>query len=383
LEQSQQDQAKQAIGNGENARIIEADFNPKNPLVINNINDEIYSNTLNESKQQAIQELSPEYNEAGVDLTTLEEGEIPEAVNKRTSEIFAEKLKEQGFDAVVNNENGDIIILDDSVVADITNKSTSPTNEIEKSQQIQELKDELDALDAQDDSKLTEKEKKRIKNAIRHTVTSIARGYFLDGGKILWDSLKKETGFKGGEFKDFLGVVSKTGRTVDGIANYLWENRDNDQFETDDYRNAIIEILSEPRDEWYVRQRNEVDADSNQNVFEQKQKIQEQIDILEDSDLSFEDIKNELEANEAMWEQKFKSEGNPKQKSGTFVNKELESDIPKVIEYLAKMKELEDGTKKRNIQTKIDEITSKDAKLKKIIENFDVILKQLNYTSDC
>jgi hypothetical protein len=84
-----------------------------------------------------------------------------------------------------------------------------------------------------------------------------------------------------------------------------------------------------------------------------------------------------------MWEQKFKSEGNPKQKSGTFVNKELESDIPKVIEYLAKMKELEDGTKKRNIQTKIDEITSKDAKLKKIIENFDVILKQLNYTSDC
>jgi hypothetical protein len=47
------------------------------------------------------------------------------------------------------------------------------------------------------------------------------------------------------------------------------------------------------------------------------------------------------------------------------------------------MKELEDGTKKRNIQTKIDEITSKDAKLKKIIENFDVILKQLNYTSDC
>jgi hypothetical protein len=377
------DQAKQAIGNGESARIIEADFNPKNPLVINNINDEIYSNTLNESKQQAIQELSPEYNEAGVDLTTLEEGEIPEAVNKRTSEIFAEKLKEQGFDAVVNNENGDIIILDDSVVADITNKSTSPTNEIEKSQQIQELKDELDALDAQDDSKLTEKEKKRIKNAIRHTVTSIARGYFLDGGKILWDSLKKETGFKGGEFKDFLGVVSKTGRTVDGIANYLWENRDNDQFEDDDYRNAIIEILSEPRDEWYVRQRNEVDADSNQNVFEQKQKIQEQIDILEDSDLSFEDIKNELEANEAMWEQKFKSEGNPKQKSGTFVNKELESDIPKVIEYLAKMKELEDGTKKRNIQTKIDEITSKDAKLKKIIENFDVILKQLNYTSDC
>jgi len=377
------DQAKQAIGNGENARIVEADFNTKNPLVINNINDDTYFNTLNESKQQAIQELSPEYNEAGVDLTTLEEGEIPEAVNKRTSEIFAEKLKEQGFDAVVNNENGDIIILDDSVVADITNKSTSPTNEIEKSQQIQELKDELDALDAQDDSKLTEKEKKRIKNAIRHTVTSIARGYFLDGGKILWDSLKKETGFKGGEFKDFLGIVSKTGRTVDGIANYLWENRDNDQFETDDYRNAIIEILSEPRDEWYVRQRNEVDADSNQNVFKQKQKIQEQIDILEDSDLSFEDIKNELEANEAMWEQKFKSEGNPKQKSGTFVNKELESDIPKVIEYLAKMKELEDGTKKRNIQTKIDEITSKDAKLKKIIENFDVILKQLNYTSDC
>ena len=84
-----------------------------------------------------------------------------------------------------------------------------------------------------------------------------------------------------------------------------------------------------------------------------------------------------------MWQQKFEQEGVPKQKSGTFVNKELESDIPKALEYLAKMKELEDGTKKRNMQSKIDEITAKDPKLKKIIENFDTILKQLNYTSNC
>ena len=378
------DRAKQAIGDGGDARIIEADFNPKNPLVIENTDNEVYSNIKNESQQQAIQELNDKYIESGVDLTTLEEGELPEEVNKRTTEIFADKLKEQGYDAVINNENGDIIVLDNTVVTEKkAEPKAAPTNEIEKSQQIQELKDELNALDAQDDSKLSEKERKRIKNAIRYTVTSIARGYFLDGGKILWDSLKKETGFKGGEFKDFLGVVSKTGRTVDGIANYLWENGDNDKFESEDYRNAIIEVLSEPRDEWYVRQRNEVDADSNQNILEQKQKIQEQIDILEDADLSFEDIKNELEANEAMWQQKFEQEGVPKQKSGTFVNKELESDIPKALEYLAKMKELEDGTKKRNMQSKIDEITAKDPKLKKIIENFDTILKQLNYTSNC
>ena len=378
------DRAKQAIGDGGDARVIEADFNPKNPLVIENTDNEVYSNIKNESEQQAIQELNDEYIESGVDLTTLEEGELPEEVNKRTTEIFADKLREQGYDAVINNENGDIIVLDDAIVTEKkAEPKVFPTNETEKSQQIQELQDELDALDAQDDSKLTEKEKKRIKNAIRYTVTSIARGYFLDGGKVLWDSLKKETGFKGGEFKDFLGIVSKTGRTVNGIAQHLWETGDNDNFITRDYRNAIIEILSEPRDEWYVRQRNEVDADSNQNVLEQKQKIQEQIDILKDADLSFEDIKNELEANEAMWQQKFEQEGVPKQKSGTFVNKELESDIPKALEYLAKMKELEDGTKKRNMQSKIDEITAKDPKLKKIIENFDTILKQLNYTSNC
>lgn len=378
------DRAKQAIGDGGDARIIEADFNPKNPLVIENTDNEVYSNIKNESEQQAIQELNDKYIESGVDLTTLEEGELPEEVNKRTTEIFADKLREQGYDAVINNENGDIIVLDDAIVTEKkAEPKAAPTNEIEKSQQIQELQDELDALDAQDDSKLTEKERKRIKNAIRYTVTSIARGYFLDGGKILWDSLKKETGFKGGEFKDFLGIVSKTGRTVNGIAQHLWETGDNDNFITRDYRDAIIEILNEPRDEWYVRQRNEVDADNNQNVLEQKQKIQEQIDILKDADLSFEDIKNELEANEAMWQQKFEQEGVPKQKSGTFVNKELESDIPKALEYLAKMKELEDGTKKRNMQSKIDEITAKDPKLKKIIENFDTILKQLNYTSNC
>ena len=378
------DRAKQAIGDGGDARIIEADFNPKNPLVIENTDNEVYSNIRNESEQQAIQELNDKYIESGVDLTTLEEGELPEEVNKRTTEIFADKLKEQGYDAVINNENGDIIVLDDTVVTEKkAEPKAAPTNEIEKSQQIQGLKDELNALDAQDDSKLSEKERKRIKNAIRYTVTSIARGYFLDGGKILWDSLKKETGFKGGEFKDFLGVVSKTGRTVDGIAQHLWETGGSDNFITRDYRDAIIEILNEPRDEWYVRQKNEVDADSNQNILEQKQKIQEQIDILEDADLSFEDIKNELEANEAMWQQKFEQEGVPKQKSGTFVNKELESDIPKALEYLAKMKELEDGTKKRNMQSKIDEITAKDPKLKKIIENFDTILKQLNYTSNC
>jgi len=378
------DRAKQAIGDGGDARVIEADFNPKNPLVIENTDNEVYSNIKNESQQQVIQELNDEYIESGVDLTTLEEGEIPERVRKRATEIFADKLKEQGYDAVINNENGDIIVLDNTVVTEKkAEPKAAPTNEIEKSQQIQELKDELNALDAQDDSKLSEKERKRIKNAIRYTVTSIARGYFLDGGKILWDSLKKETGFKGGEFKDFLGIVSKTGRTVNGIAQHLWETGDSDNFITRDYRDAIIEILNEPRDEWYVRQKNEVDADSNQNILEQKQKIQEQIDILEDADLSFEDIKNELEANEAMWQQKFEQEGVPKQKSGTFVNKELESDIPKALEYLAKMKELEDGTKKRNMQGKIDEITAKDPKLKKIIENFDTILKQLNYTSNC
>ena len=379
------DKAKQAIGDGGDARVIEADFNPKNPLVIENTDNEVYVNTKNESEQQAIEELFDEYAEQGVDLTEqAADDNLPEKVNKRTTEIFADKLKEQGYDAVINNDNGDVIVLDDAIVTEKKAETkVSPTNEAEKSQQIQELKDELDALDAQDDSKLTEKEKKRIKNAIRHTVTSIARGYFLDGGKILWDSLKKETGFKGGEFKDFLGIVSKTGRTVDGIANSLWENRDNDKFDSGDFKNAIIEVLSEPRDEWYINQRREVDSSDSQNILEQKQRIQEQIDILEDADLSFEDIKNELEANEAMWQQKFEQEGHPKQKSSTFVNKELDSDIPKAIEYLAKMKELEDGTKKRNMQGRIDEITAKDPKLKKIIENFDIILKQLNYTSDC
>lgn len=370
------DQAKQAIGNGENARIVEADFNPKNPLVINDVNDEVYSNTLNESKQQAIAELSPDYIEAGVDLNTLEEGEIPEAVNKRTTEIFAEKLKEQGFDSVVNNENGDIIVLDPSAVSQ-TIKTPKQETEVEK--QIKDLKYQLNSLDAQDDSKLTDKEKKRIKGEDRNTVTSQARGYFLDGGKVLWESLKKETGFKGGEFKDFLGIVSNPGRTVDDIANYLWENRDNDKFDTSDYRNAIIDVLNENRAEWLVNQRNEVDTNRSQEIEETKQRIQEQIDILENADLSFEEIKNEIEVNEAMWEQKIATEGRTKQKSSTFV----ESDIPIVLEYINKAKELKEGVDKSKIQDKIDEIISKDEKLKKVIENLDNILKQLNYTVDC
>lgn len=159
------DRAKQAIGDGGDARIIEADFNPKNPLVIENTDNEVYSNIKNESQQQAIQELNDEYIESGVDLTTLEEGEIPEEVNKLTTEIFADKLKEQGYDAVINNDNGDIIVLDDTVV---TEKKAESKTEVVDSKDEVEYENYYDNLELSDRGKELQKQIDSIDDIIEN-----------------------------------------------------------------------------------------------------------------------------------------------------------------------------------------------------------------------
>jgi len=159
------DKAKQAIGDGGDARIIEADFNPKNPLVIENTDNEVYSNIKNESEQQAIQELNDEYIESGVDLTTLEEGELPEEVNKLTTEIFADKLKEQGYDAVINNDNGDIIVLDDTVV---TEKKAESKTEVVDSKDEVEYENYYDNLELSDRGKELQKQIDSIDDIIEN-----------------------------------------------------------------------------------------------------------------------------------------------------------------------------------------------------------------------
>ena len=159
------DRAKQAIGDGGDARIIEADFNPKNPLVIENTDNEVYSNIKNESEQQAIQELNDKYIESGVDLTTLEEGELPEEVNKRTTEIFADKLREQGYDAVINNENGDIIVLDDAIV---TEKKAEPKAEVTDSKDEVEYESYYDNLELSDRGKELQKQIDSIDDIIEN-----------------------------------------------------------------------------------------------------------------------------------------------------------------------------------------------------------------------
>ena len=159
------DRAKQAIGDGGDARVIEADFNPKNPLVIENTDNEVYVNTKNESEQQAIEELNDEYIESGVDLTTLEEGELPEKVNKRTTEIFADKLREQGYDAVINNENGDIIVLDDAIV---TEKKAEPKAEVTDSKDEVEYESYYDNLELSDRGKELQKQIDSIDDIIEN-----------------------------------------------------------------------------------------------------------------------------------------------------------------------------------------------------------------------
>ena len=170
------DQAKQAIGDGGDARIVEADFNPKNPLVIENTDNEVYSNIKNESEQQAVEEFFDEYAESGVDLTTLEEGEIPEKVRKRTTEIFADKLKEQGYDAVVNNDNGDIIVLDDAIVTEKKDESVDSKDEVEydshydnlelsdRGKELQKQIDSIDDIITNKDKPLSNIQKFRLKD---------------------------------------------------------------------------------------------------------------------------------------------------------------------------------------------------------------------------
>lgn len=170
------DQAKQAIGDGGDARVIEADFNPKNPLVIENTDNEVYSNIKNESEQQAVEEFFDEYAESGVDLTTLEEGEIPEKVKKRTTEIFADKLKEQGYDAVVNNDNGDIIVLDDTIVTEKKDESVDSKDEVEyeshydnlelsdRGKELQKQIDSIDDIITNKDKPLSNIQKFRLKD---------------------------------------------------------------------------------------------------------------------------------------------------------------------------------------------------------------------------
>lgn len=148
------DLAKQAIGDGENARIVEADFNPKNPLVIKNVDDEVYFNTSKESEQQAVNEFFDEYADSGVDLTEEAANEnLPGEVKKRATEIFAEKLKEQGFDAVINQESGDIIVLDPSAVVDSYTVDEADMNNVDDSQAEIEYDNYYDNLG------LSEKEK--------------------------------------------------------------------------------------------------------------------------------------------------------------------------------------------------------------------------------
>jgi hypothetical protein len=409
------DQAKQAIGNGENARIIEADFNPKNPLVINNINDDTYFNTSKEAEQQAIEEFREEYSQGGMDLDAEAANEnLPEAVNKRTSEIFAEKLKEQGFDAVINQESGDIIVLDPSAVVDSYTVDEADMNNVDNSQAEVEYNNEYDNTGLSDRGKLLKASIDAIDDVLNNKgkpLSNTAKFRLKDMSTLLLKgdinglvnlallNIKTPVLLKDG--------VLNNGTKVKGIGvnkKDTWIPTSTDANKSMSYDELVQRVTEYVTDQ--IGQISQTDTQGNASVAElianadipnmvydiitgSKEDAYNTLKAFQDADIdvnALQEEKTRLEdelANEAMWEQKFKSEGNPKQKSGTFVNKELESDIPKVIEYLAKMKELEDGTKKRNIQTKIDEITSKDAKLKKIIENFDVILKQLNYTSDC
>lgn len=116
--------AKQATGKTEGQRIVEAEFTPKNPLVIEDaLTDENYNAAYEAAQNQVREELGDE------EYQIREEAEDVE-LGQKVSEAFSKILIDQGYDSVVNKGNGDVIVLDESVVAEPTKGETKQTEPI-------------------------------------------------------------------------------------------------------------------------------------------------------------------------------------------------------------------------------------------------------------
>lgn len=115
--------AQQATGKQGSQRVVEAEFKPKNPLVIDSdLTDETYNAALQKAEADVRAQLGED------EYMVREEGQDPE-LGQMVSDAFAKNLTEQGFDAVINKRNGDVIVLDESVVAEKAPRKLTPDQE--------------------------------------------------------------------------------------------------------------------------------------------------------------------------------------------------------------------------------------------------------------
>jgi hypothetical protein len=177
-------------------------------------------------------------------------------------------------------------------------------NERTEIEALKRISDELESGPI--DEKIDQPERDRIKNLDRVTLLSRVRGYFLDGGKIKWNEerdasgrktskgVREDTGYKEGERKNLIGIQSKTGLNAEQIGEKLWQEYGED-FSDQDYKDAVLDVLSTDRSRWFADQREELDLDANidreHREYERGQ-IQERIAELETQEKqTYEDTK--------------------------------------------------------------------------------------------
>jgi len=188
-------------------------------------------------------------------------------------------------------------------VIDFSKKPSSDVNqELADLQKVRE-----DILTTAKPKAITQQERNRIKNLERPTVETRVRGYFLDGGKIKWKSdvtdsgfkkkrgVRDETGGKEGERKSlFMIIDEQNGKTVDELANALWENQpEGETNDTEDYRNAIIDIISRGRTTMFEDQRAEADFDFsvvNNEKLNELYQVEDRINQLETEEFAQQEL---------------------------------------------------------------------------------------------
>ncbi len=125
--------------------------------------------------------------------------------------------------------------------------------------------------------------KKEIQSRDRLTPHTLARGYFMDGGKVKWDqsesekltnknksSVKKELNWGNEERKLHAFRMVKEGPSVESIAEKLHEQLPDDlkeSFDTNDMRNAVLDVLNENPKEWHGIQDKETNTTSKEEEY--------------------------------------------------------------------------------------------------------------------
>ena len=153
-----------------------------------------------------------------------------------------EELKKQGYDGVKRTVDGDkeFYIFDKSK---LNNPKELPFGEVKQAEPTAE-KEEKDL-------------RKRALNITPTDIRGFVLQYFINGGKINPSSIKELFGGRGGaekirwakgkagvgEQRATMKMQDKNGPTLDELAHDLWENSGQELGDTQDFRNAIEDVL--------------------------------------------------------------------------------------------------------------------------------------------